>query len=82
VGQANRPTRPGYGKTFFARKSSENTNHALMEKLIGLSQVQAAEIRSLVAVLPTIEVAQHLVERYFKLWGKSHFFFVSSAADR
>lgn len=44
-----------------------------MEKLIGLSQVQATEIRSLIAVLPTIEVAQHLIERYFKLWGKSSF---------
>lgn len=69
--EANKPTRPGYGKTFFARKSQENTNAASMEKLIGLSQVQATEIRSLIAVLPTIEVAQHLIERYFKLWGKS-----------
>jgi hypothetical protein len=70
--QAKQPTRPGSGKTFFARKSPENTNHSSMENLIGLSQVQAIEIRSLISVLPTIEIAQHLIERYFNLWGTQY----------
>ncbi|KAJ9095195.1 hypothetical protein QFC19_007650 [Naganishia cerealis] len=75
---AKQPTKPGSSKTFFARKSSENTNHASMENLIGLSQVQAIEIKSLISVLPTIEIAQHLIERYFNLWDWSRYPIMSS----
>ncbi|KAJ9121519.1 hypothetical protein QFC22_002137 [Naganishia vaughanmartiniae] len=70
---AKQPARPGSGKTFFARKSPESTNHSSMENLIGLSQVQAIEIRSLISVLPTVEIAQHLIERYFNLWDWSRY---------